>query len=270
MPAHYAHYYFGTKVIGSASREIKDIVNTNINTIDSFMLGLHGPDILFFYKAYKRDLINIEGTLIHRAAGKDFFNRVLPYVKSNPSPENLSYLIGFMCHFMLDVACHPLVNEYMIKEDLSHSTVEMEFDSYIIRSLGKDPLIIDQLYHVQSNKILGKIISPFYETTTPKTALASINWMKHILNIVTSSSASKRNLARKALKAAKQYDTRGGMIVTILPNPKSIDSSRELFKTLKNTVKKTTKELDYLLTCISDDKPLSDITKLNFNGKKIN
>ncbi|NLY82608.1 MAG: zinc dependent phospholipase C family protein [Clostridiales bacterium] len=270
MPAHYAHYYFGTKVISSASQEIKNIVNTNINTIDSFMLGLHGPDILFFYKPYKRNPINTEGTLIHRAAGKDFFNRVLPYVKSNSSPENLSYLLGFMCHFMLDNACHPLVNEYMNKKDLSHSTVEMELDSYIIRIKGKDPLLINQLSHVQSNIVLGKIVSPFYKTTTPKTLCYSITSMKRILNILTSSSASKRNFAKQALKAFKQYESRGGMIVTSVPNPKSIDSSRELFEALTRTVNKTNKELDYLLTCISDDQPLSDITKLNFNGVKIN
>ncbi|MBK5253503.1 MAG: zinc dependent phospholipase C family protein [Peptostreptococcaceae bacterium] len=234
------------------------------------MLGLHGPDILFFHKVYKATPINKEGSDIHRKAGKDFFNRTIPYVKAYPTPENLSYILGFMCHFMLDTACHPLVNEYMTKENLSHSTVEMEFDSYIIRSLKKDPLLINQIFHIQSNLDLGEIISPFYRTTTPKTVYDSINWMKHILNIMTSSSTSKRNLVGELLKATNKYDTHGGMIVTSVPNPKSLESSQILLDELLSTVDKTNKELDYLLTCISDNKPLSDRTNLNFNGVTVN
>ena len=52
MPSHYAHYYFGKEVIRVMPGDAKDIINSNATSIDAYMIGLHGPDFLAFYRAW--------------------------------------------------------------------------------------------------------------------------------------------------------------------------------------------------------------------------
>ena len=47
MPGTYALYAFGKKVLAQVDDEIKNIILKNM---DLFLIGLHGPDILFYYK----------------------------------------------------------------------------------------------------------------------------------------------------------------------------------------------------------------------------
>ena len=269
MPSHYAHYYFGNQVLKNSSKDIKNIINTNGNTIDAFMLGLHGPDILFFYKAHSKNPINIEGTRIHDEKGEAFLTKAIDYVKANPSNENISYLLGFMCHFTLDTACHPIVKTQMELTSLSHSRIETEFDSYIIRYLGKDPLKINQLPHIKNNEELGNIIAPFYESTTSEDIQDSIKWMVNILNVVTSKHSIDRNIAKAILKASKQYDNHGGMITMKKPYPSTHNSNIELFNKLNEAIDIASEELSYLLDSLNKDLPLTERSKMNFSGEII-
>jgi hypothetical protein len=47
-----------------------------------------------------------------------------------------AYLCGFLCHFTLDVYCHPYIDEHST-EAVSHGKIESEFDKYILRKEGK-------------------------------------------------------------------------------------------------------------------------------------
>ena len=47
MPGTYAHYAFGKKVLEQVDDEVSKIISKNI---DLFFIGLHGPDIFFYYK----------------------------------------------------------------------------------------------------------------------------------------------------------------------------------------------------------------------------
>lgn len=47
-------------------------------------------------------------------------------------PEMLSYLLGVVCHFTLDAACHGYVEKKIQKSGASHIQIEMEFDRYLM------------------------------------------------------------------------------------------------------------------------------------------
>lgn len=51
-----------------------------------------------------------------------------------------SYAAGFLCHFALDSACHPLVEE-QVSHGLAHSAVESELDRTLMTAQGLDPLL---------------------------------------------------------------------------------------------------------------------------------
>ena len=51
MPTTYAHYKFGKEVISALPRPLRSTVE---NHRELFDIGLHGPDILFYYHPMKR------------------------------------------------------------------------------------------------------------------------------------------------------------------------------------------------------------------------
>lgn len=117
MPATYAHYVFGKKVYAKLSKEEKEDIRKGK---DAFLLGLHGPDLLFYYYPIGKNRINQQGVHMHKEIAADFFNRGrLSYHKQRDQALR-AYLYGFLCHFILDSECHPYVNYYMEEQELGH------------------------------------------------------------------------------------------------------------------------------------------------------
>ena len=52
MPTTYAHYKFGEEVIGALPRLLRSAIENNRELFD---LGVHGPDLLFYYKALTKN-----------------------------------------------------------------------------------------------------------------------------------------------------------------------------------------------------------------------
>lgn len=52
MPTTYAHYKFGKEVLSALPRPLQNSIEAHRELFD---IGLHGPDILFYYNALKKD-----------------------------------------------------------------------------------------------------------------------------------------------------------------------------------------------------------------------
>ena len=70
MPAAYAHYVFGKKVFQELSGTEKEIIRKGE---DAFLLGLHGPDLLFYYFPLCKNRINQQGVKLHKKIAAEFF-----------------------------------------------------------------------------------------------------------------------------------------------------------------------------------------------------
>ena len=55
MPSTYAHYRMGQEVAKQLSGSVREIIMDNKELYD---IGLHGPDILFYYHPLKEDPVN--------------------------------------------------------------------------------------------------------------------------------------------------------------------------------------------------------------------
>ncbi len=69
MPSTYAHYRMGQEVIKQLSDPVREIIMENKELYD---IGLHGPDILFYYHPLKVDPVNSIGYRLHEHSGKFF------------------------------------------------------------------------------------------------------------------------------------------------------------------------------------------------------
>lgn len=137
MPCLYAHYTFGEKVRTLLPSEMQECVSTYE---EQFHLGLQGPDFLFFFCPLKKNPISDLGHKIHKKPGAFYVKKVLPVVRRKGlySPET-AYLLGMICHFMLDSSCHPYVEKKEKETGIGHVDLEGEFDKYLMKKDGFRP-----------------------------------------------------------------------------------------------------------------------------------
>ena len=113
MPSTYAHYCFGKAVYRRLPQEIQEEIKAYSPL---YMTGLHGPDILFYYKPLKSNAINQIGYRMHGRPAVEFFEKAWMRAKElSEGRGGFAYLYGFICHFALDHSCHPYI-EKKIKE----------------------------------------------------------------------------------------------------------------------------------------------------------
>ena len=74
MPAGYTHYVFGEQVLDQLDESIKKRI---MPYIDLYHIGIHGPDILFYYDVYKKNPVKSLGFGMHQ----------LPQRKKIPLPQ---------------------------------------------------------------------------------------------------------------------------------------------------------------------------------------
>ena len=67
MPTTYAHWRFGNVSLNSLDEKYKTIINKYRSLFD---IGVHGPDIFFYYNALKHNDVNRYGSRMHDTSMK--------------------------------------------------------------------------------------------------------------------------------------------------------------------------------------------------------
>ncbi|MBR2340856.1 MAG: zinc dependent phospholipase C family protein [Clostridia bacterium] len=153
MPAIYAHKRFGERIFEFLPTRFKDAFEPYK---DCFLLGLVGPDLLFYHQPFKANQTRKKALELHYLPAKDFFVSAAKKICSQ-SVENYentalaAYTAGFICHFTLDNACHPRVYE-LEDTGVSHGRIESEFDKYILRREDKQVFGKNHSKHLKASK----------------------------------------------------------------------------------------------------------------------
>ena len=71
MPATYAHYRFGQDVLKALPEKYRNIL---LQEEDLFNIGVHGPDLLFYYRPFSHHPLHAEGGRMHRLTGREYFS----------------------------------------------------------------------------------------------------------------------------------------------------------------------------------------------------
>lgn len=138
MPSTYAHYRLGQQVRRELEGNERKIIEKYPQL---YLIGLHGPDILFYYKPLRPNPVNQIGYDLHGHSGKEFFERAKNIINSQKEKEPfLAYTYGVLNHFALDVSCHGYIDEKIAASGISHTEIEVEFDRMLMLMDGKDPL----------------------------------------------------------------------------------------------------------------------------------
>ena len=165
MPAFYAHYKFGQMVKNKLPAKYQRLLE---DYQDLYEIGLHGPDILFFYHPIIRHPITQIGVVIHHETGRVFFEHALTQMHRSAAEGDKmqkalwAYALGVVCHFALDASCHTYINHFEKTRRISHHEIEKEFEKYLMKKDGLDPFNWDFKQALSTNFRWAKPIALFY------------------------------------------------------------------------------------------------------------
>ena len=209
MPSTYAHRRFGADVLALLPDGLRATLEQHRELYD---IGLHGPDLMFYYKALQSNPVNRLGNAMHEQKGEVFFTRARTVVENaTDKSAALAYALGFVCHFALDSICHPYVEAYVRESGVGHCEIETEFDNALMREDGLDPIKFFTASHIKPSRERAEVIAPFYEGVTVDETLA-------------------------AMSVAGKYEFMHGLVANPQPNPKCVQSSQRLEELYKTAV----------------------------------
>ena len=160
MPATYAHLRFGHEVLEALPEDIRAVIES---APDLYHIGLHGPDLFFYYKPYRHNPVSDIGKGLHRRPGRYFFGRAASIWKvRGRRQEDLAYLYGYLCHFALDACCHGYVNQRVPEAGASHTAIESDFDRFLLEKDGYVPTARDLTAHIHPRKDYAGTIAAYH------------------------------------------------------------------------------------------------------------
>ena len=265
MPSTYAHYRFGQEVLKELPNDIKKIIIENKELYD---IGLHGPDLLFYYLPLKTNEINSIGYNMHEKTGKEVFDTFRKMMTSKKQINHyLAYYYGFICHFALDATCHGYIEKRIHESGVSHGEIEVEFDRFLMIEDGLDPIRHKLTNHIIPSIDYARIIAPFFNVTAQQ-VVKSLESMKFYNDLLIAPSKLKRKFIYALLRITGNYQEMHGLLVNYEANPLCKDSTEKLNQFYKQAIKKAVELISEYVQLSSLEKTKDDFYQYTFSGKK--
>lgn len=235
MPTTYAHYRLGESVREHLPDTVRDIINNNP---ELFHIGVHGPDHFFYYNPFLKTKVGLIGTQIHEEPAKKFFTRAARVIhKCGNKEAHMAYVYGYLCHFAMDYVCHGYIGEQMEEKDLSHYTIEAEYDRRLLVMDGYDkPVTVCVTNHLNPSMENACIISDFYQGVSAKQVRRSLKGMLLFLNLLRAPRKVFRNLLFLGMKIAGMYRSMGGLVMNYTEDAKCSETTDELVRRFDEAV----------------------------------
>ena len=200
MPTTYAHDRFGREVWKKLPKELKETVRQHKKL---YLIGLHGPDIFFYYHPFAKNPISEYGSRLHQQTAAEFFRERISMFQERPDDAMRVYLLGFACHFLLDSTCHPYINAYENQTGISHAEIETHLDRELMEMDGKDPFRYEPACSICPDTDGNRVIQRCFPKLSQEEILECLKGMKfythsHIVHLRTLRCDGRTDHAEKA------------------------------------------------------------------------
>lgn len=233
MPSTYTHYIYGQEVVEELKKDIsaESLLNVIQNNIDLFNIGVHGPDLLFYYKALTKNEIVSKGHHMHNEPAMQFFKDMKGKVKSD---AHMAYLLGFVCHLALDCECHTYIEYRIITQNVKHVEIEGSFDKYLLADNKIDYKTYNTAQHIVPNEDYAKVISELLDVDQNiiKRALKSLLFNSKLIM----PNKLKDSLIKLVFKICGTYDDMCGMLLSEPQHSSCPESDRVLYDMYKKAI----------------------------------
>ena len=216
MPASYAHYRFGKRLLPSLPADVRQTIQRFRRMYD---MGLQGPDFFFYYNVLMKTATGDLGKTFHRQTGQEFFTVA---GKAATSDAAKAYLYGLLGHYCLDSTCHPFVNQLDKIGEARHVPLESELERFLL-ALDKEPSpeAYDVSKHIRITRGECMTVAEFF----PGVSGGQVFWS------IRSMAIAKKLLANPKRQKSPLRDKISGLYDQMIPaeeNPDWVPYIREL------------------------------------------
>lgn len=243
MPALYAHLRFGEEVVEALPPVFGALIQ---KYPEAFALGTQGPDVLFYHHPMKKNDIRARGTYLHTLSGREFFRGQAEKLLASGGEETeavlerngayAAYICGFLCHFTLDVICHPYIDEHST-EAVTHGKIESEFDKTILRLDGKPIRGYNTATPILDRNGTREAVAKALDVPEENISV-TIRTMRKINRLFSYPCEAFHSLAHFVLKLAKMERKFGDMFLHKKDDPLCVEPNRVLVERRKSAVPK--------------------------------
>lgn len=192
MPGFVTHYVFGINSYKQiTSPQMKKIIKNNRHV---YTVGLQGPDLFFYFLPSSMGIMTNIANIMHKTNTNLFFENMLNECYSFKTIRDretaLSYIAGFMGHYLLDTTVHPYVYSRVgtesTKEQLGvHFGLETDIDRDVLLhyknisllELAHDSLIMLSLREKKLlTTLLQRSIAKTYGITFSRKIIRLVLW----------------------------------------------------------------------------------------------
>lgn len=194
MPASYAHYRFGQKLMQQLPPEERRLTR---HFRQLFLAGLQGPDPFFYHNPLVKTKTVKLGKVFHRQTGREFFTYACAAVSSDASA---AYLLGLLGHYCLDSVCHPFVQAHTDTGGISHVELESEFDRYLLKLDGNpSPHTFHRGAEIRLTRGECETAAAFFPQVKPEDLRRSVKNMASFLRLLATPKPGKRKFLGKVM-----------------------------------------------------------------------
>lgn len=254
MPTTYAHDAFGKFIYQKLPEEMKKML---MEQKTAYLIGLHGPDILFYYKPFGKNEVNQKGNTMHQEVAAEFFALCKEKYKESKSEVMLAYVLGFICHYMLDSTCHPYIGTYMEKTGAPHDEIETELDRFLMEHNNRNPFRYHPSDSIHIEKDVVKEITDLLGGVSEKEIKHCLKSMKFYTNIMVCSNSLKRKALLCLLQMTGAYDSMQGHIMRKKVSRRCEESTQELYRLFKLAIPETVTVLEEFYRTLLDEEYLN-------------
>ena len=251
MPTTYTHYAYGQDVYRMHRPKLQSKIRPYINY---YNIGVHGPDILFYYRSISKNAVNQYGVKVHDEPMRCFLCHAFSVFKrQRRKGAAFAYLAGFMTHYILDSTCHPYIRQRMKETGISHAEMETDWDYMMMQRDYRNPLHYKVARHIRTGLAYSSVIGPYYDIDARKVS-AGLWYMKLILNHVFHSHFGVKRTVTAFLNenflpglSFQHYFRKKKM------NPKNRENCRELYNLYKGSRKECAQMITELYEALQKD-----------------
>lgn len=212
MPSAYTHYRFGDEMLRRLPEKLRRRIEPHRALYD---IGVHGPDILFYFHPLKKTEIRKSGSDMHKRPGREFFAHAAEIIRPLQGVDRaraLAYVYGFITHFSLDSACHTYVEQRVRATGVTHTEIEVEFDRRLMAKDGCPQRC--PVEHIVANDVCADTIWPFYAGVEQKDILHSLKSMRIYGRILDVRQKWAKAILKKVLAAVDSKGELPGWMAT--------------------------------------------------------
>ena len=260
MPTTYTHDLFGKEVYRSLDPKLRKIIRRHG---DLYRIGLHGPDILFYYHLWK-NRVNRLGSRMHRQPAAAFFQETMEKARETKEEALFAYLLGFACHHLLDSTCHPYINS--VKEEVSHTVIEKELDRMLMLKTGKNPYRYYPSCCIRPRHSYAAVIHKGIPQVSTGKILKCLKLMKRYTNFMVYDDGGRKRAVLVPLLKLLKHPSLGEHLMKESCDKACLPHLRELERLYQQARKEAPQYLEKLAGQWKTPGPLPERMNLDYNG----